>query len=40
MPEFLTGRAAVLPDGYYNLVLPSILRKRPAVSVSLRTIGS
>jgi galactokinase/mevalonate kinase-like predicted kinase len=25
--EFLTGRAAVLPDGYYNLVLPSILRK-------------
>ena len=25
--EFLTGNSATLPDGYYDLVLPSVLRK-------------
>jgi hypothetical protein len=24
---FLTGSSAILPDGYYNLILPSVLRK-------------
>jgi hypothetical protein len=27
MAEFLTGDSAALPDGYYNLMLPAILRK-------------
>jgi hypothetical protein len=36
--ELLTGSAAVLPDGYYNLVLPAILRKdQRLLSASERT---